>query len=64
MGFKSGVIRDTLWQHIENLENKIGTHWNFFRNMMGTHRDPKKIKKLTPHPSPPTPHHQKKVGGL
>jgi hypothetical protein len=60
MGFKSRVIRDTLWQHVENLENKIGTYWNFLKNMMGTHRDPKKMKSL----SPPPPTTKKKFGAL
>jgi hypothetical protein len=59
MGFKSGVISDILWQHVENLENKIGRHWNFFRNVIGTRRDPKK-KNL----SPPPPITKKVVGGL
>ncbi len=62
-GQNTRVIKDTLWQHIENLENKIGTHWNFFRNMMGTHRDPKKMKNLSPPPITPHPQPPKKRWG-
>jgi hypothetical protein len=38
MGLKRGAIGDTLGEHIENL---MGTHWEFEKNMLGT----KEMKK-------------------
>jgi len=63
MGLKLHAIKDTLWQHSGNLGNNKGTHWNFFKNMMGTHHEPKKRKITPPNPSPPTPNPPQKSWG-
>jgi hypothetical protein len=36
MGLKRGVIGNTLGEHIGDLRNIFGTHWELERNMLGT----------------------------
>jgi hypothetical protein len=36
MGLKRGAIGNTLGEHIENLRNIKGTHWELLGNILGT----------------------------
>jgi len=36
MGSKQGAIKNTLAEHIKNIGNILGTHWELKRNMEGT----------------------------
>jgi hypothetical protein len=36
MGLNQSVIGNTLGEHIWNLGNILGTHWELERNMLGT----------------------------
>jgi hypothetical protein len=45
MGLKPAATGNTLEEHIENLVNIVGTHWEFEWNMLGT-----KEKKSSPGP--------------
>ncbi len=46
MGLKRGAIGNTLGEHIGNLTNILGTHWELDGNILGTKEKEKKIKAL------------------
>jgi hypothetical protein len=61
MGLKRGAIGNTLEEHVRNLGNILGTHWELERNIW---EQRKKEKIISPPPPPTAPGPKTKIKAL
>jgi len=52
-GIKVRCYEEHVEEHIGNLRNILGTHWELEGNLVGTHWEPRKNEKKSSPPSPP-----------